>query len=187
MVELSLEVKGLEELTRALAALPSLVQAEMTAAMNEAVHVVEGEVKERTPVGAAGRGSFSQFLAQTITTDVTADAAGVTGEVGTDVAYAPYVEEGTAPHWPPFQPLYEWVAYSHKFGVYSIRSRRRLGGRAQIEAENRAITRRIQAAIARRGTKGAYMFRDGLAASAETVQDVFDRAIERVIGEFDRR
>ena len=170
MVEMRLEVEGLEELTRALAALPGQAMGEIAAAMGEAVHVVEGEVVDRTPVGAAGRGAFSRNLRQTITTEVRRDGNDVTGVVGTDVGYAPFVEKGTAPHWPPLQAIVEWVQFSGKFGP--------------IGTEDLGMAKSIQKRIARRGTKGAFMFRDGLAAARNTVLDILGRAIERVMRQF---
>lgn len=181
MADAAVVIEGLEEFERALAALPGAINTELTAGMHEAVSLVEAGVKDRTPVGASGRGSYSKTLAQSIVTAVDGQGMGVIGHVGTNVDYAPYVEWPQRAHWPPVQPIYEWVRYSGKFGVYSLRTRRRMGRRSQVEEENQRATFMVRRAIALAGTAGVYMFRDGLAAARAGVIGAFERAVERVV------
>ncbi len=65
-------------------------------------------------------------------------------EVGPNVSYALWVEDDTKPHWAPIDPLKKWVRI--KFG---------LGGK-----EKNAVAYAVQAAIAKKGTKGAKFMRD---------------------------
>lgn len=168
------EIEGLAELQKKLDRLLALFASVAQDAMTEAVLVLEDAVAQRTPVAWGNlRGS--------ITHKVTETPAEVTGLVGTSVSYAPAVEEGTAPHWPPLQPLVEWVHKLKLAGTYSVRSRQRAGGRARQQAEDVAVARAISAKIARSGTQDAYMFRDGLAASAPEILAIFDRAVDKLL------
>lgn len=120
------------------------------------VEAVASEARERTPVNTG-------VLRASIATDVTigtALAAQVRGTVftGAQASYAPYVEEGTAPHWAPIGPLKLWA-------------RRVLGNERAAYA--------VQRAIARRGTRGRHMFRDAMAAVRPRMESILRAAMER--------
>lgn len=101
----------------------------------------EREVKEHTPTSGAGtlRDSIGA-LPVTITGTAVAG-----GGAGTSLPYAAAVELGSKPHWAPIAPLQDWV--QRKLGLSG----------EEVEAAAQAI----QFKIARRGTKGHFMFRDG--------------------------
>ena len=143
-------------------------------AMQESTQLTLGEVVDRTPVTYGNlRGS--------ITAQVEAIQGAVIGTVGTSVPYALWVEEDTKPHWPPLQPLIDWVQKKQIAGTYSIQTRRRLGSKANIQAENIALAKMVQKKIAMQGTTGKHMFRDGLAAADEEIDKIFEQATKKVI------
>lgn len=93
-------------------------------------------------------------------------------KVGSGLHYAPHVEYGTKPHWPPRAPIREWVWRNRrKFGV--------TGGGKTAQAEVDRITFLVQRAIARRGTKGRKYLRRAL---AETMPEA-----RKVIGYYTRQ
>lgn len=99
-------------------------------AINKTILTSERQVKLNTPVGVSGG------LRSSITTDQ-ANENKLSGAVGTNLQYAPYVENDTSPHFPPLAPLKLWA-------------QRKLG--------NAALAFAIARKIARSGTKGKKMF-----------------------------
>lgn len=141
------------ELTRLAAALPEMVvilSEEMEKGMEESGMLLTTMVAARTPVNYGllrasigyprgfemrGGGSILDTLRGIVGA---ADLTMAMGGTGTSTSkYVTYVEEGTAPHWPPAAPLKLWAI--RKFG-------------------DERIGYMVQRAIARRGTKGAHMF-----------------------------
>jgi hypothetical protein len=169
------DTSGLDKLVRDLESFQRDLLAEMLPAMQEAVHITEAAVKDRTPVA---RGN----LAGSINSQVTSDDNSVTGVVGTNAPYAPWVELDCRPHWPPLAPLIEWARDSHLAGVYSIRTQRRLGSQADQARQNRALARAVQVKISREGTRGKQMFAEGLAAVLPQIEQIFTRAAARAVG-----
>lgn len=108
---------------------------EFEAAMHEAVLLLEREIKEATPVGATAllRGSWASEVQSG------ESALEVIGLVSSPLNYAAPVEFGTRPHFPPIEPLVDWVRA--KLDI-------------QDEKDARRVARAIQITIGRRGTKG---------------------------------
>lgn len=86
------------------------------------------EIDNASPHPAVDRADLRNSV-ETVTTDKGA-------KVRVTAPHAPYIEDGTRPFWPPFQPIYEWVL------------RKQI---ATDPAEAKDITRRIQVAISKRG------------------------------------
>ena len=88
---------------------------------------------------------------------IESSAKGLNGRVFSRAAHALPVEFGRKPgKMPPPKALLGWVR--RHTGAFSIRTRRRLGGRNQA-AEDRSVAFLIARAIGRRGTKGRFFFR----------------------------
>jgi len=129
---------------------------EASLAVRAIVEDVASEARSRTPVNT---GVLRASIATDVTTGTSLSAA-IRGTVftGAQAPYAPYVEEGTAPHWAPLGPLLLW-------------SRRVLGNERAAYA--------VQRAIARRGTRGRHMFRDALAAVRPRMEGMLQQAMAR--------
>jgi hypothetical protein len=174
MADKTIDLRALEQFVDRLETLPAAALPVLTEAMHEAVNVGLAAVIERTPVAYGNlRGS--------INTQVLVKEQVVLGVIGTNAPYALWVEEDTDPHWAPIAPLVDWVAKKQIAGVYSIKTRRRLGGRDQVQAQNMALARAVQKQIAKYGTTGQHMFRDGLAVSDDEINRIFARALEKII------
>lgn len=112
---IEIEMRGLKEITGALKRAGEDIQRKIPAVMRCAVRVVKREAKERAPVDT-GR------LRSSITSEVRGVALETVGVVGSNVEYAPYMELGTKPHWPPYgpgTPLARW-AYLHKTDAFVV-------------------------------------------------------------------
>jgi|GEM_PF-1026180 len=105
---------------------------------------------------------------------------------GRGLPYARAVEYGSKPHTPPLsitepgQPLYEWVRIKQLAGVYSVRTRKRLGSRLQQIVENRKMARAIWAHIRKYGTKPHPYFEPAITQTAERIGKLFEQAVEKI-------
>lgn len=153
-----IDVPGLEQLAALWAAAPNEVRAEMETAMIEADALAEREITEITP-RAAG------LLAGSIGSEVQSFEDSVIGVVGTSAAYAVPVELGTRPHFPPIEPLVDWVRV--KLGVG--------------EKEARGVAFLVARKISRTGTKGAHMFERALSSVEPGIAAIFHRALDRIV------
>lgn len=92
--------------------------------------------------------------------------------------YVHYVEEGTRPHWPPIGPLKLWAIRKFPGGV-TLRSGE------HVSAERFAYM--VQSSIAKKGTKGAHMFKRAWnEGGRDGVERTFREVPVRVIERFER-
>lgn len=154
---------------RVLAALgdsPELFARTFEPAVWQASLLAQREIVERTPRGV------TTALANSIQArDPEILADGVIGAVGTSLDYAEPVELGSRPHFPPIEPLQLWV--QAKLGISD-------------PDESERVAYAIAWKIKARGTEGAFMFRDGLAAVEDQVRAIYSRAGETFLGELQR-
>ena len=153
-IELSREF---ERLPAQWAKAPQIAAEELLAAMTEADMSLLREIVEATPAasGVARASLFSQE---------TPIPGGVLGVVGSAMPHIIFVELGTKPHFPPLQPLRDWVRM--KFGV--------------TEKESYGIAFAIARKIAARGTTGAFMFKNTFARLQPQLERMFERARDRI-------
>lgn len=137
---------------------PEIVREELLRAVTEADLLLNREVVERTP-GASG------LLRHSITHEERIVGLGVEGFVGSPLNYVQPVDLGTRPHFPPIEPLMDWVRM--RFPVHS-------------EVEARGIAFLVARKISRVGTKGAEMFDKALAAVGPQLEAIFAAAQERI-------
>ena len=151
---------------RALEVAPDILIEELVPSVVEAQLLLEREIRELTPTSGAGtlRDSIGAL-------PVEISATSVRGEVGTALSYAQPVETGSKPHMPPVEPIAEWV-------------RRKLG--IKDEAEAKSIAFGIARKIAKSGSKGAFMFREGLAASQAQILEILGDGVERALARIER-
>lgn len=152
-------VAGIEQ---AIERAPELVRARLFRDTLEASLLLEREVKERTPTGVYGalRASISAREPE-----ISGDE--VTGATGTPLAYAIPVELGTKPHFPPIEPLEDWV--QARLGVAP----------EQASAVAMAVARKI----ARHGTKGHHMFSGAFSELEDQLHRIYRTGAELVVAE----
>ena len=163
MTGIRIEADDAAALAEAWAAAPAIVAEEMAPAIRQASLLLQRETVERTPRGIGSGGG----LAGSIRAEepvVLADT--VLGAVGTSLAYAAPVEEGSRPHFPPLQPLRDWVEHV-------------LGLKDETERDRAALG--IARKIAARGTEGAHMFKQAFEANRGQVEGMIGRAQARAI------
>ena len=154
------------DIQAALATYPDIAVPIVFAATLEASLAVEREIKEHTPRGAFGALKESIFTAGPEQT-----GNDILGVVSTALPYAEAVELGSKPHFPPIQPLIDWA--QAKFGLQEDEAKRTAWGVART--------------ISRKGTEGKKMFELGATAAASTVTSIFDRALDEILKEIERR
>lgn len=88
-----------------------------------------------------------------------------------NVNYSQFVHEDTRPHFPPINKIQKWVRLKKLTGRYSVKSKRRLGGKQTQHDEDRALAWIIARSIARKGTKGIKFFELALKQAMPKIQD----------------
>lgn len=158
-----MRVEGLDELIEMVDQMPEKGTEELLKAMTKATLHLQRAIKINAPVGVAGH------LRRSIAREVVMGANGVEGHVFADnsVPYAICVEEGTAPHWAPLEPLRRWAL-------------KKLPGVTEKNAIG--VARAIQRKIASRGTKGQFFFEKSWISEKPMIESFFDQAISRVVG-----
>jgi len=209
MTEKMVEITGFEELLRDIGKLNNLndkLYWPVHDAMSEAVQRIEGQAKENLTDGGqvafgnlrASVGSYVELSETTITGVVGSGQLAVgspstgspsTGSPSTgsgDVGYAAVVEYGSRPHWAPLQPLVEWVRVKRMAGVYSLKTRRRMGSKAKKQAEDVELAQRMRSSIARKGTQAHPFFWRAVEAKKEEVYGLFEEAVGKMVELFNQ-
>lgn len=105
----SVEIHGLKELEGKIGRAPEIVRDELVGAMGKSVLLVERGAKVKAPVNIGQlRSSISGQVKQPLGDEVI-------GVIGSELEYAPAMEKGATPHFPPMRPLAYWA--QRKLGV----------------------------------------------------------------------
>lgn len=158
MLRVELDADALRAYADAWTKAPEILEGELRQFVETVIAHLQGEVQERTPT------TFGTLRASIIGDVQVLPGIAVQGRVGTPLAYAVAVELGTKPHMPPVQPLINWAR--QKLGVSG----------KQAESAGWAIAK----SIARRGTKGHYMFTDTWDANQAQIERGFDIAVGHI-------
>lgn len=157
-MEYTIDFEGLKELQANLARNPAVVREELERAVTEADLLLAREVQDRMPVAGG-------TLRQSVFHEEEIGDTGVTGLVASPLVYAAPVEVGTKPHFPPLEPLIDWVkAKLHITG----------------DKEARGVAFLIGRKISRVGTPAQRPFGLAFQAQFEQVHAIFDRAAARI-------
>ncbi len=161
MNAIAIDIEGLDELKAAWARAPEIARSELTAAMAEADDLLEREVKDSPEmIKALAHGLLRGSI---FGVEKVSDTQ-VIGVVGTAQKYALPVELGSRPHFPPVEPLIDWVKV--KLGV--------------PEHEARSVAFLVARKIARTGTKGAFAFTHTFERQQPALRTIFSRARDRI-------
>lgn len=148
---LSADIKGLVELQAKYAQVITDLHGEpMLGGMRKAALLVATDAKKLAPVDT-GR------LRSSLTPEIRAQGQDVIGVVGSNVLYAPYMETGTKPHFPPPAALEVW-ARRHHTNAYAVAR-----------------------AIARRGTKPRRYLQTAFEQNQDAIQRLIGGAVTGII------
>lgn len=148
---IDVDVKGLKELQRKTEKMVADMHgAPILNAMRDSTLLVERKAKQNSPVDT-GR------LRSSILPEIRIQQETVFGVVGSNVIYAPYIELGTRPHFPPINAVQVWAA--------------RRGLNAYLVAR----------AISRRGTKPRPFLTNAFKDSEAAINRRFDRALKEIV------
>lgn len=167
MAEALYEISGAQEVAIAFRQAPDVVEKVGMRALIKATALLEREIKERTPFGVSG------LLRQSISAHEPYRSGfdNMIGVVATPLNYAVPVELGSKPHYPPIEPIKEWVV--KKLGISF----------EQAESVARTIAFKIKA----HGTKGAFMFAKGFEANKAQVQQILGQVPQQIAEEIKRK
>lgn len=82
---------------------------------------------------------------------------------------------------PPIEAILLWVKQRKLAGVFSVKTGKRLGGKAKKERQDLAAAWGIAKHIAAFGTKAQRVFERAFEASIEPIGNIFDDAIDRIL------
>lgn len=156
------------ELLGLLTSVPDVARAEFTRAGWEGSLLLQREVQENTPTGIGAGGGLKGSI---IAVEPVVGSQRIEAGAATSLGYALPVELGTKPHRPPVEPLQDWARM--KLGL------------APDDARSAGYA--IASAIARRGTRGAFMFKRAYEQHGGQVIRLFEKAADRVRGKVGRR
>ena len=159
-MEIRIDFNALVTLQGQMRQAPHVVREELLAAMTEADGKLEAQVKELAPRGASG-----DLQRSVIGEERAVGEFGVEGLVASPLSYAPPVELGTKPHFPPVEALIDWV--KAKLGVTG-------------DKEARSVAFLVARKISRRGTQGQKMFEGALEHMIPEVNAIFSAAQDRI-------
>jgi len=158
---ISISARDLIGYARAFKKAPDIVFEELTRTTWEATLLLEREVKEETPRGVGAGGGLVGSIAGREPVQL---KDGVIGVVGTPMAYAEAVELGTKPHFPPIEPINDWV--QTKLGIG--------------DNESRGVAFLIARKISVKGTAGAFMFTKAFKKNKAQIQDKYQDCLARI-------
>jgi len=151
--DIKVEVKGLKEVQKKMEQIVKDIQGgPFTQAMKKATLLVARAAKQNAPVDT-GR------LRASITPEIRRMTREVHGVVGSNVKYAPFMELGTRPHWPPVSALEVWAA--------------RHGTSAYLVAR----------AISRRGIQARRYLQRAVEENASKIKDILTRFVAELTRE----
>lgn len=160
-IDVHAEIKGLRETQQKMEqAVRDLYGPPMLQAMRNATLLVQRSARINAPVDT-GR------LRSSIVPEVLVRDRNLVGVIGTNVVYAPYVETGTTPHWPPPSALEVW-AKRHRIPEFAVRRSIGTFGTSKM-------------AFRKLGTKGWFYLKRALEDNAEKIHHLFERAIGDIL------
>lgn len=156
------EVQGLQLTMTALVNIgEELSGTRMTGVMQDSLQLLQSTAQEelvgwQSPhVGGVDTGQLRGSL-ESVITEQSADK--LEGQMGTSLAYAPFVEYNTRPHWAPWGNLAPWAS-SHGVGTWVV-----------------------QRAIATRGTYGKFYMKKSLEQNENEIVKNFDEMVGEIVG-----
>jgi hypothetical protein len=159
IARIELDTTLMQQYAQFLRQAPRIAREEMAVSLEEALSLLEREIKENMPVGAHG------LLRGSVFHELRGDPGGVAGVVGSPLNYALPVELGTKPHFPPLAPLQDWV--EKKLGV--------------DKSESRQVAFLVARKIARKGTAAQHPFEQGLSENSRQVLALIEGALPRIV------
>jgi len=143
---------------------PDITHEEMSASVEEILLLLEREIKDDTPVGVGGSAGLRGSITHQMIGTALSGGVGVAGKVFTPMAHGLPVELGTRPHWPPIEPIADWV--HAKLGV--------------PRAEAGSVAYLVARKISRKGTKGAHMFEKNFSEHAGQITSLLLAGLDRI-------
>ena len=158
-MEINITVTGIDELKEKLTS-PDLLGQPIREFFSDIIIDVVPEIQDNTPVDIGQLKASFPMGAPDSNTEIDSSDIPAWATIGTLVDYAPYVEDDTSPHWTSWTNLNEW-AYRHDMNVYAL-----------------------QAAIARRGTKGHHMVQLAFDNLVARMPDYLEKLKNNIEGQF---
>lgn len=191
----TLKLEGFDELMKLLGEMRDLTDplyAPIRNALNQAGQMVERTAKENL---TANNSVAFGHLRASIGSQMTATADSIVVQVGTNlgqtrnrrVGYGPAVEFGTVPHAVPLDDLYQWVRVKKMAGKYALKTRRRMGNKAQQLQEDMTLAREIQMKIRFSGTRAQPYLLPAMDSNREEIVDLVDKAVDQVLKNFSKK
>jgi hypothetical protein len=152
----------------------TVIEREFHRAMTEIVLFGESEIAKNTPVGVTGHAR------QGVIGKVLSPFLGIIGFHGSAAKYGRFVEHGRKRgKFPPFAAIELWVKRTEegKRLIAWVKRTYKIKNNAQALKQATFLKAR---AIARRGTRGAFMFKKAVPKVKQHAQTIFEAALKRI-------
>ncbi len=85
---------------------------------------------------------------------------------------------------PPIEAIALWVKQRGLAGVFSVKTRKRLGSKAKKQKQDVSVAWAIARHIAKHGTEAQWVFKRAAEASEEYVNNAFDDALDQILNDW---
>jgi hypothetical protein len=180
---MDVQIIGLEEQLKKMGNFGVLLNRHLERGMEAATTFTVSKITPNVPVGVSSR------LKNSIGSEIRTEGIGsVVGRVGSSLEgeeYPAVMEFGRKPgaKMPPPEALVRWVHVKGLAGTYSIKTRRRQGGKKRQANEDLQVAWMIARAISRKGIKGKFYMRTGLQKAKPSVPKFFKKEMDLMMEE----
>ena len=159
---LNIDLSGVGETQANIAGFPADLELALTVAMNKSLALLESQVVDRMGVGDHNRGVDTGAARASVNYQFVSPFPNLVGSVGSPLEYVPVLEYGRDPGpMPPVDAIRLWAV--RKLGL------------DDKEADSAAWA--IAKHIAKHGTEGLFMFKEGFEASEPHIITLFNNAV----------
>jgi hypothetical protein len=180
---MEVNIHGLDEQLKRMGNFGPLLNKHLVRGMEKTTKFAVSKIVPGVPVGVSAR--LKDSIGSEIRTEGIGSIVGIVGSSLKGEEYPAVMEFGRRPgaKMPPPEALLRWVHVKHLAGTYSIKTKRRHGGKKRQADEDLAVAFAVARAIARKGIKGKFYMKNGLAKAKPSTPKFFKQEMDELMKE----
>lgn len=165
-----------------------IAEKELDIALDDALGFIEGQVVDFMPTNTGiARGSvYSENRGVEVDLLKGIDLEGFVSSSDFEPKINAIEYGRAAGKMPPVEAIALWVKQRGLAGVFSVKTRKRLGSKAKKRKEDLSAAWAIAIHIMRHGTKPQWVFKQAAEASEDYIDKVFNEAVDDIINHWSR-